>query len=353
LADSRRDDPHPGFAGQQLPDPPLRHAAAADDDSQPAGKVQEDRVIRFHGSLFNRLARTWLRCSLADSAGDVEFLEPWALAMFSAYVLWMKHEGSSVTLVLDPRNPCNVYMEQMGIREILETGNSVSNWDESRANTGLHVIHSHQDALRFRRSARLLGGGPDESAMDALGYGMSELSRNVVQHAASPIGGVAIAQYFPEDHRIQVAICDRGIGVRDALSSRYPEISSNMEALKLALLPHVSGAIPEGPCASSENAGLGLFFSKEICWRSEGGFWIASQDALVGVSRDDASARDRVYRRINAWPGTLVVMDLPARGVDDFAGLLQVCNALAASARSASGPSGLEFVQSSYRQIDF
>jgi len=277
---------------------------------------------------------------------EVAFLEPWALALFTAYGLQMKQNGAQVSSRLDPHNPCNVYLRQMGIEEVLRTGQSTQAWDDSHQNTGLHVISSHQDVVRFRKSAALLGGGPDESAMDALEYGMTELGRNVVQHAASPIGGVAIAQYFPEAHRIQIAICDCGIGVREALLPRYPEISGNLEALKLALLPHVSGAMPHGPYHSSENAGLGLFISKEICWRSQGSFWIVSRDALIGVNHDDASARERIYRTINPWPGTLVVMDLPSKGVEDFAGLIQLCNILASDARKSSGPAGLEFVQS-------
>ncbi|HQU45805.1 MAG TPA: hypothetical protein PK867_23525, partial [Pirellulales bacterium] len=67
----------------------------------------------------------------------------------------------------------------------------------------------------------------------------------------------------------------------------YPEIQNETEAVKLAVLPHVSGAFGEG-FAGSNNAGLGLFFTKEICWRSGGSFWIVSNDALLGIQDADA-----------------------------------------------------------------
>lgn len=51
---------------------------------------------------------------------------------------------------------------------------------------------------------------------------MAELGRNVVQHAGSPVGGVAIAQYFPDRKAVQVAMCDGGQGVFSSLRTTYP-----------------------------------------------------------------------------------------------------------------------------------
>ncbi|MBI3843802.1 MAG: DUF4325 domain-containing protein [Planctomycetes bacterium] len=231
----------------------------------------------------------------------------------------------------------------MGLEEVLESGASTTHWDDDTRNTGLHVIRAHRDVDRFLASAARLQFLNDETK-DALKYGMAELGRNVVQHAWSDIGGVAIAQYFPDRKHVQIAIVDNGRGVKAALADQYPEVRTHLESVKLALLPHVSGAVSVGPYGSSDNAGLGLFFCKEICWRSGGSLWLGSFDALVGIRDNDESARKRVYRRINPWPGTFVVMDFPANGVVDFGNLLEVCQSLAADARRASGPAALDFL---------
>ena len=211
-----------------------------------------------------------------------EFIEPWSLAQYVAHALWLKREtGLPVYAELESTNPANVYVESMGIKHVLGTGTSNPEWDDSRQNTGLHVIKTHQDVTRFVESTAQLGAGPDDETIDALKYSMAELGRNVVQHSNSKVGGVAIAQYFPDRQAIQISVCDRGDGVLATLHSGYPEIKNEFEALKLAVLPHVSGAFAGGMYSASENAGLGLFFVKEICWRSNGSFWLVSRQALL------------------------------------------------------------------------
>lgn len=296
---------------------------------------------------------TWeWRWKQAEAAGrvvidfrNVEFMEPWALSMFAAYALELRRRGVTVEIQLDAEaNPANRYLESMGLNHVLTTGESTTHWDDSDQNTGLHVIRRHQDVTRFLGSIAAWGQGPTADVLDALKYGMAELGRNVVQHARSQIGGVAIAQYFPNQHAVQIAICDAGRGVAESLRPNYPELRGDLEALKLAVLPHVSGAGSPGPYGSLDNAGLGLFFCKEICWRTGGSFWIASNDALVGIRDNDSSGRNRVYRHINAWPGTLVTMHLASELTAEFSETLGVCRELSHQARTDAAGAGLDFV---------
>ena len=285
----------------------------------------------------------------------VSFMEPWALAMFAAYGLGLRQRGIPVNTAIDTTNPSNLYFADMGLMELLDTGGSSAatrTWSASHQNTGLHLVRDYRELKAFLDSASRLTLSHCEEAADALRYVMSELARNVLQHSGSPVGGVAIAQHFPERGALQVAICDLGRGVFAALHDRYPEIRTSMEALRLAILPHVSGALPSsGYANASENAGLGLFFSREIAWRAGGSFWLVSHDALLGLRGDvaaiwerDPAEPDRVYRPIRPWPGTLVVMDFPVDGIPDFAAILRICSQLADDARRLSGPAGLDFL---------
>lgn len=275
-----------------------------------------------------------------------QFIEPWALVQFIAHALWIRKErGLQVRAKLDPGNPANQYVRSMGIEEVLDTGVSTQHWDESRQNTGLHVLRTHVDVQRFAESTARLGTGPSSDTLDALKYGMLELGRNVVQHAESPVGGVAMAQFFPDLRAVQISIADRGKGLRESLRGNYPELRSDIEAAKLAVLPHASGApIAQGMYASSDNAGLGLFFCKEITWRAGGAFWLVSSTSLLGVQGDDEAGQHRVYRKINPWGGTCVTMHLPAAGVLEFADLVQECQNLATAAKNSSGKAGLDFL---------
>jgi len=181
--------------------------------------------------------------------------------------------------------------------------------------------------------------------VDALEYCMAEITRNVVQHSSSEVGGIAIAQYFPERRAIQIAVADSGKGVCQALRPMYPEITSDKEALKLAVLPHVSGAFHRAAYSAPDNAGLGLFFTKEICWRSGGSFWIASGDALLGIRELDTTPGHRIERSTNKWQGTLVTLDIPESGVSDFSSILSVCRDLSDKARMSSGATGVDFLR--------
>ncbi len=283
------------------------------------------------------------------------FIEPWALVQFVAYALWARDVlRLHVRAECDPTNPANRYVTSMDIDRVLETGDSTNAWDESTQNTGLHVLRTHSDVKRFVESATRLGADLTAESMDALIYGMAELGRNVVQHAASPCGGVAMAQFFPDAKTVQISISDRGCGLRSSLGHNYPEVRTDLEAAKLAVLPHASGS-PELPLraqfrdelrpdSSPENAGLGLFFCKEIAWRARGAFWLASHSALLGVTGADPAAQQRVYRRINTWEGTSVTMHFPVDGVVDFTDLLRICQNLSRAARSSSGEAGLDFI---------
>lgn len=276
---------------------------------------------------------------------DVEFMEPWALGLFACYALKTSQDYRiPATAILDDINPSNQYIRSMGIEHVLATGTSTPKWDDSRKNTGLHVIRTHADVERFLRSASLLGGAPAEDTLDAIKYAMAELGRNVVQHATSPIGGVAMAQYFEQSGQVQVMLCDTGRGILASLKQNYPEITNDMEAARLAVLPHVSGALPQGTYAGLENAGLGLFFCKEIACRSGGSFWLASGKALIGFADRDDEDVERIYRGIEQWPGTVVVVHLPANGIHTFEGVLRVCRDLADRARTKPGHQAVDFM---------
>lgn len=283
----------------------------------------------------------------------LRFMEPWALAMFAAYGLHGREEGIKVELRLDPSNPSNAYLEQMGFVDLVERGDSDrarQRWRTSPQNTGLHQILSETDRKAFDESTGSLKGLSESDELDALRYAMVELTRNVLQHSGSKIGGIAIAQYFPERKALQLAVCDLGRGVRAALEAQYPEIRSSAEALRLAILPHVSGVVAGGPYgAGSDNAGLGLFVCREIAWRASGSFWLASKDAVLGTrgdvaGHDDHEGTRNLYRSIRPWPGTLVAVDIPVAGTLSFQGVLSICRQLAQEARAQSGAAGLDFM---------
>ena len=109
----------------------------------------------------------------------------------------------------------------------------------------------------------------DEELAGAVKYSLIELLRNVVQHSVSTGGGVAMAQYYPKSGLVDVCVADTGIGIKSTINEAYPEIDTNLRALKLATLPHVSRTFkPGGYTSMSDNAGLGPVNTNAVHRRS-------------------------------------------------------------------------------------
>lgn len=85
-----------------------------------------------HGTDMRSRLQTWeWRTSpplWADSVvldfRENKFIEPWALAQYTAFGLRLKDAGLPVYVDLAPENPANIYIDQMGIQHVLGTGKS-------------------------------------------------------------------------------------------------------------------------------------------------------------------------------------------------------------------------------------
>ncbi len=277
---------------------------------------------------------------------QVEFMEPWALGMFACLGIGARAAGKRVAVALDANNPSNAFFERVGLRSVIEGEAPPIEAGGDPDTTGIRVVRTMREAELFAASAANLIRPVDESAADRVKYCVAEFGRNVIHHADAPFGGVAFAQRFPNLGAVQIVVCDAGRGVLDSLKPYYPELKTELEALRLAVLPQTSGARPPATYGGAENMGLGLFFSREIAWRAGGSFWLASGDALLGLLSTEANGPTRVYRQINRWNGTTVVIHIPDRAPSDFADVLSACYTLANELQRDPAGAGLEFVDS-------
>ncbi|GAD61993.1 sensor histidine kinase [Aquipseudomonas alcaligenes] len=134
---------------------------------------------------------------------------------------------------------------------------------------------------KSKHLASMLCNGASGDIHDTLSYSLREIMRNVVEHSeASQIG--ICAQYWPTQHKVEVAIIDRGVGLRTTLSRNpHLDVSSDKSAINYALMPAVSGRAFKGSRTRQRgpwaNSGFGLYMTSRIC-RNGGNFFIASGD---------------------------------------------------------------------------
>lgn len=278
-----------------------------------------------------------------------QFLAPWALVLFSTYLLKLQ-EVDSVRVDISASNSTRAgeYATSVGLHELFGLARpSGFKPPEDARTTPLSRIRSAGDIPSVAASVLGVLRIDDEEMRGAVQYSLIELLRNVVQHSQSPVGGVVMAQHFPNSGLVEVAVADLGIGVRGALLKQYEHVVDDLDALKLALLPHVSGTFgAAGYSSMSENAGLGLFFAKEIASRGLGGLFLGSGRALIDVWGKEGGDEGKLYirSRQTGWPGTFAVLQFRSGGIVDFDSLLELCRDLAASSREQPGRIPLRFL---------
>lgn len=142
--------------------------------------------------------------------------------------------------------------------------------------------------------AEMLCGSDSGAVFETLSYSVREMMRNVVEHSKATQFGIC-AQFWPSMNRVEVAILDRGIGLRKSLENNpHIDASNDKRAINYALMPAVSGKAfkgarrrQRGPWA---NSGFGLYMTSRIC-RNGGTFFVASGDTGMLLTKKSEAKR--------------------------------------------------------------
>ncbi len=224
---------------------------------------------------------------------DVERVEPAAILCLFSAVSDLKARGAQVALDLD-RSPCSDLLTSLGLdcrpaevgpatpvvidnliplsRGALAEFRSVAS--RRLARTG-DVIDDFSRSL-IARLPSVQGCGPSR----VLSYMIRELVRNSAQHSEA-LTVLYCARFEPDNQRFSFACMDPGIGVRASLSNNPDlEITSDADALRLAMQPGVSGKSWAGRPPDRQgvwsNMGLGLHMVRRIARRAGGELVLAS-----------------------------------------------------------------------------
>lgn len=178
------------------------------------------------------------------------------------------------------------------------------------------------DAITEKLSGRVsvLLKVPGEDSRAALAYMISEMVRNVDEHAFSNGPAFFAAGWFQNQRRLCFAVGDGGIGLRGRLAARRVVTDDDDDAIVLerAMQPHVSGASPNPESGAPGNAGMGLYMTRGIVRRAEGRFTLLSHGARF--VEDQRGAR---FEPVAHYPGTVVEVTLYPDRMPRFASLFR------------------------------
>lgn len=165
------------------------------------------------------------------------------------------------------------------------------------------TMSSHYEAgdIIERKSedlAKILVRQDEGDLFKTLSYSIREMIRNCYEHSHTDRIQIC-AQYWPGQHRVEIGICDTGVGIRSGLEKNPKlKISSDKDALDLSVLPGISGTVynEKGRSLSPwANSGYGLFMTSNICAQG-GSFFLASGTCALKKKEDKTTYYEQNFQ---------------------------------------------------------
>ena len=225
------------------------------------------------------------------------------------------------------------YLERIGLFKFLgiDSGMKVEEHESAGRFIPLTQIKTSSDLNHFlTEMVPLLHLEPQH--VEAIQYTISELVRNVLEHAQAKDGAIVCAQYF-KSNIIRIGIADAGVGLKQSIGRSY-EVPSDIEAIKLALWPGITGTTNR-PGGSEQNAGAGLFFIKSIAYVNSDPFMIYSGESMykllkrqpskkVALEANPFNDRHSKVSKLPYWNGVVVGIDISLDKTSEFTSLLGI-----------------------------
>lgn len=226
------------------------------------------------------------------------------------------------------------YLERMKLFDVLgvKSKYAISEHDESGKFIPIRVIQTPKQQTSFITDIipmLHLDDRPEHT--EVIRQVISELVRNVLEHSQSKEGAVVAAQYYPETNMIRIGIADTGVGIKKTINHSH-KAWSDMEAIKLALKPGITGTTEEEG-GTSDNAGAGLFIIKSIAASNRDFFMIYSGDSMYKLLKrktkklqlhaDPDGDSHSEKTDLPYWEGTVVGIDISLERTESFGMLLE------------------------------
>jgi anti-sigma regulatory factor (Ser/Thr protein kinase) len=258
-------------------------------------------------------------------------IHPVVLAMVASLGLAVKPEN----IVCEPMEAKSKhYLKRMGLFKLLgiESGMEIVEHEAAGRFIPLTQINDASKLTTFiTEMIPLLHLEPRQ--VEPIRYILSELTRNVFEHAESPVGAILCAQYYKKSNSIKVGIVDRGVGIKTTISSSH-RAPTDSEAIKLALTPGITGTTRRIG-GTAYNAGAGLFFIKSIATVNRNFFVLYSGNAMykllkigtnakLRLSSDPFKDKHSVSEDFPYWQGTVVAVDINLDNKEEFSLLLDL-----------------------------
>jgi anti-sigma regulatory factor (Ser/Thr protein kinase) len=248
-------------------------------------------------------------------------VHPVVLAITACAGSAVRQQGGAVTLDIPNPSIASVrYLSRMKLFEHLDVPEPrpVTEHEPAGRFVPVTCVRTKEDLHQFITDMiPLLHDSPSE--VGPVKYVISELVRNVLEHAQAGGGAFVCAQYYKDSKKVGLGVADAGIGIRQSLSSFHPT-ATDVAGICMAMRPGITGTSSRFG-GTEYNAGAGLFFTKNIAALSRchmdlvsgTGFYKllkASAGRPITINRDPLRDKHRAAGDIPHWHGTAVGIDI-------------------------------------------
>jgi hypothetical protein len=258
------------------------------------------------------------------------YLEPFALAMLAAWAdHWSTKEIPISCKNLDSKGVD--YAVRMGLFKYMnhKVPRDLVTHESAGQFIPLCKLENSSDVANFMAEMVPILQKHHPKYSEAVKYSLSELIRNVVEHAGGA-AAYACAQFYRKSDKVSIGVADCGMGITESLSN-VMTISNDSDALMQALRPGVSGA-SKTMYGSPDNAGAGLFYNKCIAHASNEYFGILSGKAAFRLRKkqitsdfkiDPSDDNHDIYDDIHPWKGTVAAINVNISSGNEFSNLMK------------------------------
>lgn len=255
-------------------------------------------------------------------------VHPVVLAMVAALGLRVKPENAKYQ---ESTARSIHYFERMGLFKLLGINSGIKITEHEPAGRFIPITQiQNSDQLDYFLKEMVPLFHLEAAQAKTIKYVISELVRNVLEHAEANEGAILAAQYYPRSKTIRLGIVDSGLGIRKTIS-RSHDANTDIDAIRLALTPGITGTTKrEG--GTEQNAGAGLFFIKSIATRNRNFLVVYSGSGMYKLLKrppgDPALQADPFEDRhtrngsMPYWQGTVVGIDITLDMTEEFSDLL-------------------------------
>ena len=269
-------------------------------------------------------------------------VHPVVLCMITGLGLFIREKNSALSFKKMEATSKH-YFERMGLFKILNLKSEIKiNPHESAGRfIPLQLITNSLELDDFiKEMIPLLHLQPEQA--EPIKYIISELVRNVLEHANAKSGAIVCAQYYKKSNTIRIGVVDTGVGIRYTLE-RFYHPKDDLRAIALALTPGITGTTTRIG-GTEANAGAGLFFIKSLAKISRDFFMIYSGRAMYKLLKNPKNKKAKLIsdplkdhfsseRDLPFWRGTAVGIDLCLNNTLNFNELLDLIRGVYREAR--------------------